>query len=78
MIVKNRQAKMTTDDIEMAVRAVEGIPNAMDMDFSGVDPDPTSLDLAAEGDGFFEDSKYSNHQHLVDECIACRQPLAEE
>jgi hypothetical protein len=59
----------------MALRAVEGIPNAMDMDFSGVDPDPTSLDLGAEGDGFATDEMWPNHQRRVDECIVCgRRP----
>jgi hypothetical protein len=60
----------------MAVRAVEGIPNAMDMDFTDIDPDPTSLDLAPDGIGVGTDAECSNHQYLVDECIVCGQPLA--
>jgi hypothetical protein len=51
MMLKNRQAKRPTKaEIEMAIRAVEGIPNAMDMDFASVDPDPTSLVLGPECD----------------------------
>jgi hypothetical protein len=62
----------------MAIRLVEGIPNAMDMDYSWVDTDPTSLDLGAEGNGCATDEMRSNHQHSVDECIVCGQRLAEQ
>jgi hypothetical protein len=48
----------------MALRAVEGIPNAMDMDFDGVDPDPTSLDIAPEGDGFATDETWPNYRRF--------------
>ena len=79
MMLKNRQAKRpTTAEIEMALRAVEGIPNAMDMDLSGVDPEPTSLDICSEGSDSVADARCSNHQHVMDQCIICGQPLAED
>ncbi len=79
MVTKNLQARRpTTAEVEMAVRAVDGIPNAMDMDFTGVDPDPTSLDIGSEGSDSVADARCSNHQHLVDQCIICGQPLAED
>jgi len=62
----------------MAVRAVEGVPHAMDMDFASVDPDPTSLDIAPEGDGIATDEIWPNRRHPVDECVVCGQPLADE
>ena len=56
MARKNLRGKMPTRaEVEMAVRAVEGVPNAMDMDYSEVDPDPTSLDIVPEGEGFAGD-----------------------
>ncbi|MGD1157988.1 MAG: hypothetical protein ABSA41_19485 [Terriglobia bacterium] len=61
----------------MAIRAVEGIPNAMDMDFASVDPDPASLDIASEENGFATDETGSDNQHVADENIVCGQPLAE-
>jgi hypothetical protein len=79
MAFKNLNAnKPATAEIEMAVRAVEGVPNAMDMDFSGVDPDPTSVDIAPEGNGVVTEETGSDDQHVVDECIICGQPVAEE
>jgi len=61
-------------EVEMAVGAVERIPNAMDMDFADVDPDPTSLDLATDG----TDESRPNHQHPAEECILCGQALGED
>jgi hypothetical protein len=79
MVSKNlRSDKPTEADIEMAVRTVEGIPNAMDMDLSGVDPEPTSLDICSEGSDSVADARCSNHQHVMDQCIICGQPLAED
>jgi len=79
MVLKNQQAKMlTTAEVEMAVRAVEGIRNAMDMDFSGVDPDPTSLDIAPEGNGVVTEETGSDCEYPADECIVCGQAVAED
>ncbi len=79
LVFKNLQAKkLSRAEIDMAVRAVEGIPNAMDMDFSGIDPDLTSLDVVMEGNDFVTGSRRSNHQHLLDRCIVCCQPLADD
>lgn len=61
----------------MAVRADEGVPNAMDMDYSGLDPEPTSLDIAPEGDGLVTDETGSDSQHVVDESIVCGQTAVE-
>ena len=70
MVLKNiRNKRLNGGDIEMAVRAVEGIPNAMDKDFGGVDPDPTSLDVAPEGREFVEGPVYSTDP--VDGCVIC-------
>jgi hypothetical protein len=78
MIPRNIQAKKPANaDIEMAVRAVEGVPNAMDMDLSGIDPEPTFLDLATAGDGLVTDERRLDHQHRAEECIVCGQPLDE-
>jgi hypothetical protein len=67
MVLKNFQAKkLTAVEIEMAVRVVEGIPNAMDMDFGDIEPDPTSLDIAPEADGFGTEETGSDNQHLAD------------
>jgi hypothetical protein len=79
MVCKNLQSnKPTSADIEMAVRAVEGVPNAMDMDFSGVDPDPTSLDIVPEGNGLVTDETGSDSEYLADDCIVCGQQVAED
>jgi len=62
MVIKNLQARNPTiAEVEMAVRAVEGVPNAMDMDFADIDPDPTSLDLAAEDDSTAMDERWPDH-----------------
>ena len=31
--------------VDLAVAALDGNPNPLDMDMNGIDPDPTSLDL---------------------------------
>ena len=46
----------------MAVRAVEGVPNTMEMDYSGIEPDPTSQDLGTEGEGLATDETWPDHQ----------------
>lgn len=77
MASKNLRAKMPTKaETEMANRAVDGIPNAMDMDFASVGPDPTSLDIASEENGFATDETGSDNQHLADENIVCGRPVA--
>jgi len=70
--------KLTRADVETAVRAVEGFPNTMDMNFDSVDPDPTSLNLGVESDGSVVGESSSNYQRSVGECILCGQPLTEE
>ena len=35
--------------VELAVAALDGNPNPLDMDMSGIDPAPTSLDLPLPG-----------------------------
>jgi hypothetical protein len=79
MVLKNLQAKrLTRAEVEMAVRAVEGIPNAMDMDFAGVDPDRTSLDVAPEGHDSVAGVRCFDHRHVVGACIVCGQRLPKD
>lgn len=46
--IHNRK-KPKKSAVEMAIAAVEGNPNPLDMDMRSIDPDPTSLDLTLPG-----------------------------
>jgi hypothetical protein len=52
MMARNRQPRKPVEyPVEMAIAAVEDSPrpSPLDMDMSGIDPDPTSLDLTLPG-----------------------------
>ncbi len=50
MMARNPQPKKPEESaVELAVAALEGSPNPLDMDMRAIDPDPTSLDLALPG-----------------------------
>jgi hypothetical protein len=46
--IHNRK-KPKKSAVELAVAALEGSPNPLDMDMRSIDPDPTSLDLTLPG-----------------------------
>jgi hypothetical protein len=45
----NNRKKPMEFVVELAVAALDGNPNPLDMDMSGIDPAPTSLDLPLPG-----------------------------
>jgi hypothetical protein len=45
----NNPKKPEKSDVDLAVAALEGNPNPLDMDMKGIDPAPTSLDLPLPG-----------------------------
>ncbi len=50
MVVRNpRPRKPDQSAVELAIAALDGSPNPLDMDMMGIDPDPTSLDLTLAG-----------------------------
>ena len=50
MAVRNPQPKEPDKSaVELAVAALDGNPNPLDMDMSGITPAPTSLDLPLPG-----------------------------
>ncbi len=59
---------------EMAVGALDGNPNPLDVDMGGIDPHPASLDLPEEE----FDEACSNPRctrHALSGCIICGQPF---
>ena len=82
MAVRNPQPKEPDKSaVELAVAALDGNPNPVDMDMNGIDPAPTSLDLPQEGDGYFTGEMCSNPRctrRTVDACSGCGSPLCEE
>lgn len=60
--------------VELVVAALDGTPNPLDMDISGIDPDRTSLDLPEEK----SQATCSNPRCLhaaVDRCPECGCPI---
>jgi hypothetical protein len=50
MMARNPQPKKPEESaVELAVAALDGNPDPLDMDMSGIDPAPTSLDLPLPG-----------------------------
>ena len=50
MMARNPQPKKPEKSaVELAVAALEGSPNPLDMDMRDIDPAPTSLDLPLPG-----------------------------
>jgi hypothetical protein len=46
-MARNQQPKKPEESaVELAVAALDGNPSPLDMDMTGIDPDPMSLDLA--------------------------------
>jgi hypothetical protein len=46
MAVRNpRPKKPMTNDVDLAIAALDGNPNPLDMDLRYIDPAPTSLDI---------------------------------
>jgi hypothetical protein len=78
MMTRNPQSKKPRDtDMELAIAALDGNPNPVDMDMTGIDPAPTSLDLD-EGEKSEMCSTPPCSRPAVDECMICGQPLREE
>jgi hypothetical protein len=78
---KAQPRKPEQSAVDLAIAAIEGRPNPLDMDMTGIDPDPTSLDLPQEGDGYFTGEMCSNPRctrRTVDACSGCGSPLCEE
>jgi hypothetical protein len=50
MVVRNQRHKKAKEFPEdLAIAAIEGNPNPLDADMTGIDPAPTSLDLPLPG-----------------------------
>ena len=47
--VNNPKGPHKVPAVELAVAALDGNPNPLDMEMEGIDPDPTSLDLTLPG-----------------------------
>jgi hypothetical protein len=46
MAIRKAQPKNPKESVvDLAIAAIEGNPNPLDMDLTGIDPAPTSLDL---------------------------------
>jgi hypothetical protein len=59
-------------DVDLAIAALDGNPNPLDVDMSAVDPDPTSLDLPYEEHG---ETCSLCSRPAVDQCPECGSPL---
>lgn len=67
----------TVSPAELAVGVLDGNPNPIDLDATGIDPAPTSLDLPEEEHQEMCSNPRCTH-HAVDECTACGSPLCED
>jgi hypothetical protein len=62
---------------ELAVASLDGTPNPLDMDFSGVGESPSDLDLD-DADEAAICSKPRRSHPAADTCIICGQPVFED
>ena len=77
MAARNQQPnKPGNPDVELAIAALDGNPNPLDMAMEGIDPDPTSLDL--EGSQQAMCSSPRRPRPAEDNCIICGQPVCED
>jgi hypothetical protein len=74
-IGKPQRKKPKESAVDLAIAALDGNPNPLDMDMSEVDPDPTSLDLPYEEHG---ETCSLCSRPAVDRCPECGSPLCEE
>jgi hypothetical protein len=63
-------------DVDLALAALDGNPNPLDMDTRDIDPDPTSLDMPEEKCQTMR-SPHRSHT-AADACIVCGSPLCED
>jgi hypothetical protein len=64
--------KTSTESIaELAVAALDGNPNPLDMDLSGIGESPSDLDLEGSQEAMRSDPRRS-------ECIICGQPPCDD
>jgi len=77
MAVRNRQHKKLAErTVDLAVAAVIGPPNVMDMPIGGFDPSPIALGL---DDGYAEMCASGRSTcTAVDECIICGSRLCDD
>jgi hypothetical protein len=76
MVTRNLQRKKSRmADVDLAIAAVEGQPNAMDMPMAGFDPSPGALDLPDK-----EHRQVCSRcgRPAVDRCPECGCPLCED
>jgi hypothetical protein len=65
--------------VDLAIAAIEGNPNPLDMDLTGIDPAPTSLDLPEQKPyGRDEQRNPRCASPAVDACAWCGQPICED
>lgn len=73
MALGNRERKEQNESsVAMALAAVEGNPNPLDVDMRSIDPNPTSLDLGG-GDERDACSNGRRSRTAADQCIVCGQ-----
>jgi hypothetical protein len=76
MAMRNLQRKKSRmADVDLAIAAIEGQPNAMDMPMAGIDPSPGALDLPVR-----EQPERCSRcgRPAVDRCSECGSPLCED
>jgi hypothetical protein len=63
--------------LELAVASLDGTPNPLDMDFSGVGESPSDLDLV-DAEETEICSKPRRSHPAAETCIICGQPVCED
>jgi len=72
MMTRNLQPRQTGYSVvDIAVAALDGNPNPLDMPMEGIDPSPTSLDML---EGERQEMCSRRMRPAEDTCIICGQP----